>query len=84
MPPLRNHLGPVAAVSASPAGATPAVSASETADLVSAAVQRQVEPLLERIEQMDARMRFTDIISGIFLIVGLAGMGLWARGLKRK
>ena len=76
--------GTVAAVSASPAAAAPAVSASETADLVAAAVQRQVEPLLERIEQMDDRLRFTDIISGIFLIVGLAGIGLWARSLKRK
>lgn len=53
------------------------------AQLVEAAVERQVGPLLERIEQMDSRMRFTDIMSGIFLIIGLAGIGLWALGRKR-
>ena len=56
--------------------------ATQLAALVESAVQRQVEPLLERIEQMDNRLRFTDIMSGIFLIIGLAGIGLWARGRK--
>lgn len=54
----------------------------ETARLVEAAVQRQVEPLLERIEAMDARLRYTDMMSGLFLIAGLAGMALWALGRK--
>ena len=71
--------GTVAAAAAPAAGAAPAASSSETADLVAAAVQRQVEPLLERIEEMDSRMRFSDIVSGIFLIIGLAGIGLWAK-----
>jgi nickel transport protein len=62
---------------------TPAAPPPDTAALVEAAVQRQVEPLLERIEEMDSRLRSTDILSGIFLIVGLAGIGLWARGRKR-
>ncbi|MFA5663383.1 hypothetical protein [Castellaniella sp.] len=51
--------------------------------LVEEAVERQVGPLLERIEAMDARMRLTDTMSGIFLIIGLAGIGLWARSRKR-
>lgn len=51
--------------------------------LVEAAVQRQVKPLLERIEQMDDRLRFTDILSGVFLIIGLAGIGLWVRARTR-
>jgi nickel transport protein len=58
------------------------LSGDATAKLVEEAVERQVGPLLERIEAMDARMRFTDIMSGIFLILGLAGMALWARGRK--
>ena len=58
------------------------ISDEQVAALVESAVQRQVEPLLERIEQMDNRLRFTDIMSGIFLIIGLAGIGLWARGRK--
>lgn len=54
----------------------------ETARLVEAAVAVQIAPLMERIEQMDARMRLTDILSGIFLILGLAGGALWARGRR--
>ncbi|MFA7437709.1 hypothetical protein [Castellaniella sp.] len=50
---------------------------------VEEALERQVGPLLERIEAMDARMRLTDTLSGIFLIIGLAGIGLWARSRKR-
>ncbi|WP_018390015.1 hypothetical protein [Ancylobacter sp. FA202] len=52
------------------------------ASLVESAVQRQVAPLMERIEQMDARLRYADILSGVFLILGLAGIGLWARGRR--
>ncbi|MFT3689416.1 cobalamin biosynthesis protein CbiL [Paenirhodobacter sp.] len=54
----------------------------EIAPLVEAAVQRQVAPLLERIEQMDARMRVTDVVSGLFLIIGLAGAALYLRGRR--
>jgi nickel transport protein len=64
------------------AAAAPALSGDATAKLVEVAVERQIGPLLERIEAMDARMRLTDVISGIFLILGLAGMALWARGRK--
>lgn len=81
------RFGPVAA--SKPSTATPpatetsgAPAAGATAQQVEAAVERQVAPLLERIEAMDAHMRFTDIMSGIFLILGLAGMALWARGRK--
>lgn len=62
--------------------AAPAPNSDETARLVEAAVQRQVEPLLERIEAMDSRLRYTDMMSGLFLIAGLAGMALWALGRK--
>jgi nickel transport protein len=59
------------------------VAPEASADMIEAAVQRQVAPLLERIEAMDDRLRFADVMSGIFLIVGLAGIGLWARGRRR-
>lgn len=71
-----------AAAAGEAAAATAPLSGDATAQLVEEAVERQVGPLLERIEAMDARMRFTDIMSGIFLILGLAGMALWARGRK--
>ncbi|WP_346895390.1 cobalamin biosynthesis protein CbiL [uncultured Roseibium sp.] len=72
-----------AAPAASPSqGTSQPVSDERIAMLVESAVQRQLEPLLERIEQMDDRLRFSDILSGIFLIIGLAGIGLWARARK--
>lgn len=64
------------------AGSDPASVAGATAHEVEDAVARQVAPLLERMEAMDARLRFTDILSGVFLILGLAGMSLWVRGRK--
>ncbi|TCK31432.1 nickel transport protein [Ancylobacter aquaticus] len=62
----------------------PAVDGAEArlAGLVEAAVQRQVAPLMERIEELDSRLRYADILSGVFLILGLAGIGLWARGRR--
>lgn len=50
---------------------------------VEAAVQRQIEPLMEQIDRMESRLRFTDMVSGVFLILGLAGMALWAKGRRR-
>ncbi|GLK70038.1 cobalamin biosynthesis protein CbiL [Ancylobacter dichloromethanicus] len=64
-------------------GAAPLVTDARLAALVEAAVQRQVEPLMEQIEQLDSRLRLADVMSGIFLILGLAGIGLWARGRRR-
>jgi nickel transport protein len=66
-----------------PVGADPPRPEQEIASLIDAAVQRRVGPLMERIEQMDARLRLTDMVSGVFLILGLAGMGLWANGRRK-
>ncbi|MFC3060090.1 cobalamin biosynthesis protein CbiL [Paenirhodobacter populi] len=76
---------PVAPVAPAPAsladGGRSAAPAPDT-EAVERAVQRQIAPLLERIEAMDSRMRITDVLSGLFLIVGLAGMGLYLRGRR--
>lgn len=76
------------AEAASAPAETPAAAAQPPGDariaaMVASAVQREVEPLLERIEAMDSRVRYTDTISGVFLIIGLVGIGLWARGRRR-
>lgn len=71
---------PTTATSASPAQAQ---DHTKIDALVRAAVQKEVEPVLERLEAMDSRLRYTDILSGIFLIIGLVGIGLWARGKRR-
>jgi len=55
----------------------------EIAALVDAAVQRQVEPLMEQIDRMDSRLRLTDTVSGVFLILGLAGMASWVLGRRK-
>jgi nickel transport protein len=59
------------------------VASSDLARIVERAVSRQVEPVLVRIEEMDARLRFADMLSGLFFILGLAGMALWALGRRR-
>ncbi|MDF2619822.1 MAG: cobalamin biosynthesis protein CbiL [Xanthobacteraceae bacterium] len=51
----------------------------ELAALVAASVQKEIVPLLERLEAMDTRLRYTDMLSGVFLIIGLCGIGLSAR-----
>ncbi|WP_428029392.1 cobalamin biosynthesis protein CbiL [Ancylobacter sp.] len=66
---------------AAPAGG-PGGQSEQLAALVEAAVQRQVEPLMEQIEQLDSRLRLADVMSGVFLILGLAGMGMWARSRR--
>ena len=63
--------------------AAPAAAATATPEMIEAAVARQVAPLLERIEVMDARMRLTDLVAGLCLIGGIAGMGLWLKDRRR-
>lgn len=70
---------PGPAVAVAPANAAPSQAGHSTLEqAVDAAVARQMRPLLERIEMLDARLRLVDIISGICLILGLGGMSLWA------
>ena len=69
--------------SAAPPAARAGAAGQTEAQLVEQSVQRQIAPLLERIEQMDSRLRLTDIVSGVCLILGLGGVALWARGRRR-
>lgn len=50
---------------------------------VDRAVSRQIAPLLEAYAQADGRARFTDVVSGIAMIIGLAGLLMWARSRRR-
>ena len=47
------------------------------------AVLAAIGRLEGRIAEMEARLRFTDMLSGVFLILGLAGMALWAKGRRK-
>jgi nickel transport protein len=44
---------------------------------VDRAVSRQVRPLLEAFAEADSRIRLNDIVGGIGMIFGLAGIGMW-------
>lgn len=69
-----------------PSGAIPFVrdtQATYDQQAIDTAIAQQMAPLLDRIEQMDTRMRLTDMMSGLFLIIGLVGIGLWARGRRK-
>lgn len=50
--------------------------------LIATAVAQELRPLAERIEAADARLRFTDIAGGLGMILGLAGLALWARAKR--
>lgn len=52
------------------------------AAVVQGAVERAVAPLEEQIDALQSRMRLTDIVSGVFLILGLGGMLLYFRGRR--
>lgn len=76
-----------AAEPVAPQAVTPAsdmVPADAVESLVAAAVQKEIVPLLERIEEMDNRLRLTDLVSGIFLILGAAGGLLWLTSRRRQ
>lgn len=51
---------------------------------VDVAVARQIKPLMEAYAQAEARVRFNDVMGGIGMIVGLAGIALWAMGRRRR
>jgi nickel transport protein len=50
---------------------------------VDRAVSRQVRPLLEAYEAADGRARLNDIAGGVGMIVGIAGIAMWAASRRR-
>ena len=61
-------------------------SAATTAQIeraVDAAVARQLRPLMEAYEAAESRTRFNDIMGGIGMIVGLAGLALWSSARRK-
>jgi nickel transport protein len=52
--------------------------------LVETAVSRQVRPVLERLEAMDGALQLRDVVSGVCMIFGLAGIALWFAGRKKR
>ncbi|WP_194097236.1 cobalamin biosynthesis protein CbiL [Marivivens aquimaris] len=50
---------------------------------INAQIERAIQPLREDILRLENRLRFMDILSAVFLIIGLTGMALWARGRNK-
>jgi nickel transport protein len=65
-----------------------AVDAETLARLVEAAVDRalarQLRPLIEAQNLAEGRLRFNDIMGGVGMIIGLAGIAAWALSRRRK
>ncbi|MDQ2078620.1 cobalamin biosynthesis protein CbiM [Xanthobacteraceae bacterium Astr-EGSB] len=80
---------PAADSPASTAAPSPATIDPETLTrLVEAAaeraVARQLRPLIEAQNLAEARLRFNDIMGGVGMIVGLAGLAAWAMSRRRR
>ena len=61
----------------------PAALAAAIDRAVDTAVARATRPLLEAYAEAEGRVRFNDVASGIGMIVGLAGIALWASARRR-
>lgn len=83
VPPAPASMGPAGTVPA-PAPDTRAPDARAIELAVDRAVERQIRPLLEAYDAAEGRLRFNDIVGGIGMIVGLAGIALWAASRRRK
>ena len=81
------RFGAASSGDAAPASAEEAASAHALAPEVEAAIEaavaRQIRPLLEAQAEARSRIRFNDVMGGIGMIVGLAGVALWARTRAR-
>jgi nickel transport protein len=75
-------ISPIASDKPASAGGACEPRASDLNALVEAAVSRQVRPVLERMEAMDGNLQLRDIVSGVCMIFGLAGIALWIVGRK--
>lgn len=49
---------------------------------VDQAVARQIKPLLEAYDKTEGRLRFNDVMGGVGMLIGLAGIALWASGRR--
>lgn len=47
------------------------------------AVHRQLQPLARKIEHMEDRIRWSDVLGGIGYIIGLTGMGFYLLGMRK-
>lgn len=68
----------------SPAAVDPETLARLVEAAAERAVARQLRPLIEAQNLAEARLRFNDIMGGVGMIVGLAGLTAWAMSRRRR
>ncbi len=56
-----------------------ALSRDELADLIDAAVARHVRPLREQLVAYEDKVRFSDLLGGIGIIIGIFGVFAWVK-----
>jgi nickel transport protein len=71
-----------------PGGATPLperidISREDLQTMIEAALEKQLQPVLRRLHQMDEGPRLVDIIGGIGYILGLVGLGAYVHFRRR-
>jgi nickel transport protein len=71
------------ATSPDPARTDPAALDQRLEAAIDRALARQLRPLIEAQDQAESRLRLNDIMGGIGMIVGLAGLGMWASARRR-
>ncbi|TBW40638.1 cobalamin biosynthesis protein CbiM [Siculibacillus lacustris] len=69
---------------ACPTPVDPATFVQLTEVAVDRAVARQLRPLIEAQTLAEGRLRFNDVMGGIGMIVGLAGLGAWGLARRRE
>ncbi len=80
---------PVAAPGATGSGAAAACPADGAAlaalidARVEAVVARHTRPLAEALAEAEARLRFSDVVAGIGMILGMAGVAAWVAARRR-
>ena len=87
MPPVADD-DPVLPKQAEPVGAAPLpgridISREDLQAMIEAALEKQLQPVLRRLHQMDEGPRLADIIGGIGYILGLVGLGAYIHFRRR-
>lgn len=79
----QNVCQPGASSPASGRTSPPSAPSDRLVQEIEEAVHRQIAPLARKIEQLEHRTRWTDVLAGIGYIVGLTGMGFYLLGIQK-
>lgn len=64
----------LAAATGPPSVTSPPTRSTASADQIAAAVARQIEPLAEQLDSLEASIRLRDVLGGVGYIIGIFGL----------